>query len=60
MWGQTAAVEVKAPGKKPTEKQAKVLLELERMGVYACCVDTKHAVDSLILRLTLAYQIPVF
>jgi hypothetical protein len=60
MWGQVVAVEVKAPGKKPTEKQAKVLLDLERMGVYACCVDSKGAVDSLLGRLVLAYEIPRF
>jgi len=58
MWGQFVAVEVKAPGKRPTEKQAKVLLDLERMGVYACCVDSRVEVDRLLLRLVLAYEIP--
>jgi hypothetical protein len=57
MWGQVVAVEVKAPGKKPTPGQEKFLSALVAMGHAVFVIDSKEAVDTLIADLKRLYRI---
>lgn len=46
LYGRFIAIEVKMPGKEPTENQRAVMWEMQKAGVYTACVTTvSHAVN---------------
>lgn len=55
-FGRVIAVEVKAPGKRPTALQERALAQLQGLGVAATWVDSKEAVDSLLGAIEQAMQ----
>lgn len=55
--GRLIAVEVKAPGKTPTEGQRKMHEKLVGMGYVVFVVDTKGKVDQLLIDLKKAYRL---
>ena len=49
--GRIAFVELKAPGKKPTALQQKKIQELRSLGVLVTWVDSREAVDRILVEL---------
>lgn len=49
--GRMIPVELKAPGKKPTELQMKKHRELNKLGITVYVIDSKEKVDEFLRRL---------